>query len=393
MIHYYKLIKIYYLIILLLAAACIEDKKKPMNTAVTQKPIIKIKNEELNWLNISIESIKEKEIFPIIYASGIVAAKPNHDAVLISRVPGKIQNILKIEGQNVKKGEIIIEISSLELIKMQQDYLEAIVQMNFYKKDYDRQLSLRTANVGAVSEFQLTESKFLSAVSTEKTLRASLEMLGVNVNELQDPISATIKTTKSLPSPIDGFIYNMTAKIGQRTEQGTILANIVDLSELRAEIHCYEKDLELIEEGQEMEISFANKSIPSVKGVIEHISRSIDRETRAASMHCSFRPPAGYLVLPEMSITAKIQGTTSGKKAMVIPASAVYDESDQSFIYYTQNTATDTIIIFHKAKIKTGTSDGNYVELIPEEMVPKNARVATMNVANLEAEFKKREGI
>lgn len=371
--------------------SCSKEEKKlnVQSSSINAYVSISLSRDQLKLMMIDLQKMEEKLIYPTIYANGVVAPKPNHDAALTPRITGVIDNIFVLEGSNVQKGQAIMSMSSTELIQMQQDYMTALSDANFYRKEYERQTTLRSSNVGALSDFQLVESKYQNAISTEKTLRAKLTLQGVDADDLSDPANAKIKTEKILRSPITGYIHNMPAKVGMRAEPSAVLAEIIDLTELRADIFCYEKDLALIQEKQPLEIQFINKSIPAVKGKIEYVSRTIDKDTRAIVMHTSFKAPKGYLVLPEMSITAKIQGLNAGKLKKTISQTALYDDGNQFYIFYTTSSDTSKTLVFRKAKVIPGVTDGKNVELDFEEVVPNNAMIATSNVANLEIEFGK----
>ena len=365
------------------------SKQVDAKNVVTEKTI-KLNRDQLQLMDIELNPLEERVIYPTVYASGIVAPKPNLDAVVTPRISGTVDKVFVLEGSNVKKGQPLMSISSSELIQLQQDYMIALNDANFYQKEYDRQASLRSANVGALSEFQLVESKYLNAKSLEKTLKARLQLQGVNVDNLSDPQNAKIKTEKIITSPITGFIHNMPARMGMRAEQNTLLAEIIDLSELRADLYCYEKDINIITEGQEVDIEFVNKSIPSVKGKIENFDRTKDFETKAIVAHASFRTPKGHTVLPEMSITAKIKGLSNGRKIKAVRQSSIFDDGgNQSYIYYTTPSDSVKVLIFKRAKVRSGASDGDYVEINFEEAVPSKILIANNNVANLENEFKK----
>jgi len=378
------------LTIAFLFAACSEEKPKVENkSTIVGPPSIVLSTEQLSLMEIQLNAMEDKLIYPTIYANGIVAPKPNFEAAVTPRIAGAVDKIFVLEGSNVQKGQALMSISSTELIQMQQDYMTALADANFYRKDFDRQTTLKNSNVGALSEYQLIESKFQNAISLEKTLRAKLNLQGVNAEDLADPANAVIKTEKILRAPISGFIYNMPAKIGMRAENSSVLVEIIDLSELRADVYCYEKDLALISENQKVEIAFINKSIPAVIGKIENVSRTIDKETRSIVLHTSFKAPKGYLVLPEMSITAKIQGLNAGKMKKTISQTAIYDDGNQYFIYYTTSADTAKRLMFRRAKVQLGTNDGKATEIDFDQPIPANARIATSNVINIESEFKK----
>lgn len=382
---------IFFLFGLLLFSSCSKENKKVeiKSSAIESYANISLNREQLKLMDIKLQGMEDKLVYPIIFANGIVAPKPNLDAAITPRISGVIDEIFVLEGSNVKKGQPIMKMSSTELIELQQNYMTALADANFNKKEYERQTTLRNSNVGALSEFQLIESHYQNAISLEKTLRAKLVIQDLNADDLSDPTNAIIKSSKIIRAPISGYIHSMPTRVGVRAEPSTILAEVIDLTELRADVYCYEKDLALVQENQTIEIQFVNKAIPAVKGKIEFVSRTIDKATRSIVMHTSFKAPKGYLVLPDMSITAKIQGLNAGKIKKTVPQAAIYDNGNQFYIFYSTSADTSKNVIFRKAKVMPGINDGKVVEIDFEEPVPANAKVAISNVANLESEFKK----
>lgn len=366
---------------------CKPEKKVDTKPALSY---FELDKKQLESMDIQMADVAEKDIRPIIYANGFVEAKPNLEAKVTSNITGRIEKIYVLEGSIVKKGEPLMSISSMEFIQVQQDYMKAYQDALFLEKEYNRQAELRKADVGSVADFQSTESKFYAAVSMEKALRSKLALLGVNADKLKDPKTAEILFEKNITSPISGYVYALPVSIGTRADLGVILANIIDLTELHADIFCYEKDLDKIAEDEEVEIEFVNKSIPKVGGKIRYIERSLDESSRSVTIHAIFKAPKGYLVVPEMAIQAKILSNISGKPSISVPTAAIFEESDYQYIFLIQPTTSDKYKV-EKVKVKVGNSDGTVVEVFPFNKDIKGLKVASLNVFALDTEYKKFE--
>ena len=372
---------------ILFISGCSSEKK-----VVTKKQLdyLELDKKQLELMDIQIADVVEKDIRPIIYANGFVGAKPNLEAKVTSNITGQIEKIYVLEGSIVKKGETLMSISSMEFIQVQQDYMKAYQDALFLEKEYNRQSELRKADVGSVADFQSTESKYYAAISMEKALRSKLILLGVDPDKLKDPKTADIRLEKYITSPISGYVYALPISIGARADLGVILANIIDLSELSADIYCYEKDLDKIVENESVEIEFVNKNIPHVSGKIRSIERSLDELSRSITIHAIFKAPKGYLVVPEMAIQAKIQSNIPGKPTIAVPSSAIFAEADYSYIFIVQPTTSDKYKI-EKIKVRLGSSDGNLTEVFPANLNIKGLKVASLNVFSLDTEYKKFE--
>ncbi|TAG56019.1 MAG: efflux RND transporter periplasmic adaptor subunit [Cytophagales bacterium] len=386
-------ISIYFLSILLIFNACTEETHTEVKVSETEKLAISlpISKEQIALMEIKLKTLEEKLIYPSIMANGVVKPKPNHEAVVTPRISGMLDKIFILEGNYVKKGDAMFSISSPELILIQQDFMNACVNVQLFQRDFERQTELKKNNIGSTSDFQLAESKFLAAISMKKSLEQKVKLLGLNVENLTNPTTAKIVSEKIVFAPLEGFINKLTAKIGMSVDPITTLAEIIDLTELHADIYCYEKDLALVGENQQVEIIFVNKNIPSTKGKIFRISRTVDKDTRSIVIHSVFKAPKGFLIMPEMAITAKILGINAGKNSKTVPLTSIFDEAEQSYVFYTSNKDTSKVMKFYKAKVKLGASDGNNVEINFEQVVPHNILIATTNVSNLQSEFAKFE--
>jgi cobalt-zinc-cadmium efflux system membrane fusion protein len=176
-------------------------------------------------------------------------------------------------------------------------------------------------------------------------------------------------------------------KIGMRANPEITLVDIVDLNELRAEVFLYEKDLDKIEEGGKVSIEFINKRIPVVTGRVRSINRSIDDMNKTVMLIVSFEKPKDALILPEMFINAKLEGKAKSAVKQTVPLNAMLKEGHQHSIFLVKKEKDKNII--KKVRVKLGELDDEYVQIIPEEPVENNSKVAVKNLLVLDAELKK----
>jgi membrane fusion protein, heavy metal efflux system len=173
----------------------------------------------------------------------------------------KIEEIFVHEGSAVAQGQAILTLRSMHLIELQNDYLTAKSEMDFLAIEFKRQQELRQNNIGALADFQTVTAKYEAAQGREKTIRAKLEILGVDLNNLQNPAKAQITRKIIIRSPVSGYVHKLPVKVGMLASPETMLAEVVNVSELRADLFAYDKDLSLISEGQTVELDFVNDKI------------------------------------------------------------------------------------------------------------------------------------
>lgn len=374
--------------LLLFAIVFTSCSKEEKETKTENAPnYIELTDEQLKLMDIDIAPTEIKAIRPVVVANGRIGANPNYEAKMSSNISGRIERVFVQEGSHVKKGDPIMAISSMEFVQLQQDYMKAHSEMIYLEKEYNRQLELRTADVASVADFQSTEARYYGALATEKSLKAKLGVLNKNPLELQDAKTAKINEEKIIYSPIAGYVYKLPVQIGMRANPEVTLADVVDLGQLRAEIFLYEKDLDKIEEGSDVSIEFINKNIPKVKGSVRFINRSIDDMNKTVMLVASFEQPKGALILPEMFINAKVRGKGKGQEKLSVPISALWDENNQYAIFTSVLYNGKNII--KKVRVKLGDADDQYAQIIPEDPIDDNSKVAVKNLLILDSEFKK----
>jgi len=360
-----------------------EDEEKANQTAT----YLTLSDQQLQMMDISQAPIENKSLHPVINANGRIGVNANFEAKISSNVSGRIEKLFVQEGSLVQKGDPIIAISSLEFVQLQQDYMRAYSEAVYLEKEYNRQSELRTADVSSVADFQSTEARYYSALATEKAYKAKLAVLKKDARELQDPKNAKISLEKIVYAPISGYVYQLPVKIGMRANPEITLVDIVDLKELRAEVFLYEKDLDKIEEGGKVSIEFINKRIPVVTGKVKSINRSIDDMKKTVMLIVAFEKPKDALILPEMFINAKLEGKTKSDVKQTVPLNAMLKEGHQHSIFLVKKDKDKNII--KKVRVKLGELDDEYVQIIPEEPLEKNSKVAVKNLLVLDAELKK----
>lgn len=375
---------IIYLTTSLLILSC-QEKIQEM---AAEKQFLTLTKDQVAAMDIGLAPIKNKAVMPIVFATGKIDLLPNSKAFLTSNIKGKVERILVKEGDRVKAGQPIIEITSMELIQLQQDYLAAMNEVEFLETEYERQKELRKSNVGALAEFQRKESEYFKAKNTVEAIKEKLKLLGIDMSRLVKHKTADIVNKLYIQSPINGSVFKITASIGSTVETTMPLAEIIDLSKIHANIDVYENDVDQVHVGQIVDIDFINLATPNILGKVEKILESIDPETRAIPVHVSLKIPQGSTVLPEMLLKVKITGKpTSGTKPVVSKA-GLLQEGELYYVYYAL-PLEDGNYEFHKIKANLGESTETESEFTPGLPLPKNALLIQKNVYLVDAEARK----
>ena len=111
----------------------------------------------------------------------------------------------------------------------------------------------------------------------------------------------------------------------------------------------------------------------TLQATIYNIERLVDPERKSIKVHARFNSNIPEQLAVGSYLEAKIR-IENKKEAMALPKEAVVREDQSNYIFLLEKEM-ETTQYFRKIKVKTGATDNNYIEIIPEEPVAENAKI------------------
>lgn len=374
-----------------LIAAMLQSCGSSNNTATKQNTASQptsfvITKEQAQKINIEAVNLNKDKISPVVYSTGKITLGSAGKAIISSKIEGKISRIFVNKGDVVRRGQAIFELSSIELIELQQNYIAAYNDLQYLKVEYERQKELVKEKVGALSSFQSVENKYKLALNTEEALEEKLKLIGINTDFLIE--NQQIQSSIPLTSPIDGSVFEINASLGETIQTGEDLALVNSLGDLFLQVNVFEKDVEYIRLGQKVEIELPNKKA-SIQGFVKNIVKGIDTETRSIPVIVSF--DAGeHVLLPDMILRVNFRSETQTIEAVIVPASALVEEGDFFYVFLAEQQADQWVI--SKQKVSKLQSDiANIAIQFQDNVDLTNKKVISQNAYLVDAEAKKQK--
>lgn len=372
---------IYLLFVPWLLVACGNKKTEQTQQAADSANSISISESRLNLLDIKTCRLAYSDVNSTITSPGKVVILSQYQSSVTPRINGTVEKIFVLEGQKIEKGQLLLSISSNEFIQLQENYLSAKSELEFLKTDYERQKKLRQENVTGEKDFQQIKSKYEITLTRMKAAEANLKMLNINIEKLET--GSNISPYLEIHSPISGYLLTLPSTIGMSATATTELAHIISLDQLHADIFVYEKDIDQIFEGQEVDINFVNQSLEKTKGKVEFIGRGIDPVKRTVVIHAVFTSPKGN-ILPDMTLKATFKGTSQQK--LTIPTSAILQDGDEQYVFVKRENNR-----FEKVTITPLSSKEDAVVINPETRLHEGVEVICKGSILVDGEMKKGE--
>ena len=295
----------------------------------------------------------------VLSASGYVVAQ--RKASVASKGTGRLVYLGVVEGDKVKKGEIIARLEDDD-VKAQLDQAKANLKvaeadLQDAERNYNRQKELFKTQSASQADVDAAESNY------QKVL-ANIAVAKAGVEEAQVSMENTI-----IRAPFDGTVLTKNADVGEivaplaaSASSKAAVVTIADMSSLQVEADVSESNIEQITPNQDCEIIL--DAYPDIRyaGYVAKIVPTADRTKATVTVKVGFRKYDSR-VLPEMS--AKVLFfLNSGNKANVeekpvlsLPSSSVVTRDNKSIVYLVKdNTAEESIIT-------TGRQFGGYTEV------------------------------
>lgn len=178
---------------------------------------------------------------------------------IASREAGIIQSIGFVEGNEIKVGDVIVNLdkeqefaneksarSELDIAKEESnndiDLRFAKVSVDVNRKVYQRSLNARKQFAKSVSKTELESLKLelersrLSGEQAEKT--AAVSELTVELRKAQLELARVRLESRQIKSPVSGVVVEVRRQVGEWVQAGQPIARVIDLKKLRVSCNC-----------------------------------------------------------------------------------------------------------------------------------------------------------
>ena len=259
-----------------------------------------------------ITSVKaaDGDLSPTIQVMGTVRYDVRKFAAVGARSAGRVRRVFRIMGDQVRPGDILADIESVDLGKAQATAESLRAREFAAQSNLEREQQLAEAKVTAMREAE-------TAKAEHQALRAERRAAEKSVAALGATLDSEVGIMK-LRSPIAGRVILSKASQGQTVEPSDTLFEVADLSTVWVELMVFEGDLDRIRKGDAVVIlPAAHQGVP-VQGILAHVSDLIDPATRSATVRVEVDNRQGWL-RPGQSVSARIQSRGPAEHVLIIP--------------------------------------------------------------------------
>jgi HlyD family secretion protein len=345
--------------------------------------------------------VARQDLTSIVSASGEI--RPKEYTNVLGQGFGKITEIVVKEGDQVKRGDVLLRLESVQPaadvaaqratidssqagvqgaqanFKMAQATLEQRqADLEKAKFDWGRSQALYNEKLIAKQEYDASKSTYDAAVAAVSSARAqvqqnkaTVEQVGANLAQSRAVLThqADVLSKTIYEAPIDGIVTYIAIRVGEnvvpgiQNAEGSYLMTISDMSTVTAEVKVDETDITAVRLGQSADVNIdalpgkmfkghvtqvGDQAILRTSGLATTQTEANSQEARDFKVIVTLEtPPEG--LRPGLSSTAKIQ-TAHKSGVLAIPIQALAVRSKQELAQAASGKQPDANVTLAAAK-------------------------------------------
>ncbi len=301
---------------------------------------VHISSEKIQKLGVRTEIATHRMLHRTVQALATVQANERLLYTVSPKFEGWIQRLyVSTTGQKIKKGEVLMDVYSPELITAQHDYLIAAKGMHWIREsDPDVQARMQRLSENALQRLY------------------NWDIAESDLRPLQHEGSPM--TYLPLRSAVGGIVLEKNAVQGKRFMPGDTLYEIADLSHIWVVAEVFEQDLHMVHSGQTVTIKVDTYPDRLFTGQVTFIYPTVTPETRTTRVRIELAN-AEALLKPDMYARVEFSATHGAHAVLTIPNSAILDSGLRKTVLIAHDTGR-----FEPRTITTGMQADDYTEVL-----------------------------
>ncbi len=349
----------YHIFLLIVVMSCSgerEDTSSAKESVPTaNKNSIVLSQQQASTIKLTTGRIENRNLTNIVKANGYLDVPPQNKAVISPMITGYVRKINFLVGDNVRKGQIMAELESMEFIDLQQEYVELKARIEYLKDDYERQKVLREQDAVSKKKFLMAEIDYKTAIATLDGLRSKLKMLGVNFDKLD---TGKIESTILLRAPISGSVKSQDTMVGRHVDPSEEIFEIVNSDHLHLELSVYEKDVIHIKKGQKVWFRIPSLNNHIFEGAVFLVGRDLSEDKRSINVHVHIQEETGFTV----GMYANASIVVEDNPTFALPVTAVVVDGNNKYVFRKKKLSDDQLV-FERMSVITGLESEGLIEI------------------------------
>ncbi len=256
---------------------------------------------------------------PVLYAPANVLIPPNNEYVVSASQAGIINQLNASLGDEVKKGDVLAQIDSPNLLSLQSNYLKANSALQLANSAYQRDKTLAQEGIIAARRVQETQSAFNAANLDVQEAKRLLEIAGGSA-------TGQLNSHLLIRSPISGVVIERMAVAGTRIDSLTPLYRVANLQTLWLDCAIPQEQIGDVKIGDSVKIDSTN-----LTAEISLLGQSVNAENQTILARAIVKNSRKQIRAGQR-LNVQISKTTT-QKVFNVPNTAIAQNDGKAFVF------------------------------------------------------------
>jgi len=330
-----------------------------------EEGVVVLSPEAASQAQIRTAPVEERILAAELTTTGQVDFDQTRLAHVSPRISGRVHRVRALLGEEVRAGQTLAEIDSIELGRAKAAYLQAKAIEELARKSFDRAQSLFADRIASEQEVLEAEAKLRETAAALHTSEETLHLFGLSQKQV-DRLGYEDQGASIYPlrAPFEGTIVERHATLGELVTPERNLFTLADLSRVWIWIDVSQRDLAGVHVDDQARARVDAFPDQVFEGKVSYLSARVDADTRTVRARLEVANPEGKL-RPGMFVEVQLvdphaqEGGQARGRSLVVPEGAIVREGEDHFVFLAAGENR-----FERQPIEIGRRAGGAVEIL-----------------------------
>jgi cobalt-zinc-cadmium efflux system membrane fusion protein len=314
------------------------DTPVPSVHGIPVKDVVILSSREFSEAGISTGAITQQLISRYIECDGSITLPYSSVIQVTSHASGILQAVNCLPGNYAEKGSVLAVIESMDLLRLQQAFLEAKNQLEFEGATLKRQGELTMENASSIKKLEQASRDYQESEIKARSLKAQLALMGIDADSVDiDHLTSSIE----IKAPVSAYVSEIYGIPGEFLPSGKPLFEMTRHETPVLMLEVPEKFIREVRVRQMVNFSIAPGHPMMYQGRLVSIGRKIDPATQTFTVRAALLQAPE--LLPGTSVKARI--LTATERAASIPTAAIVNDTTGQVIFVKKGLVFERVLV------------------------------------------------
>jgi cobalt-zinc-cadmium efflux system membrane fusion protein len=314
---------------------------------------VQLTDAQIRTSAIAILTAVPATIHSAITLPGEIRFNADRTAQVVPLLAGTVQAVQADIGQQVRRGQVLARIASVDLSDQRSAALTAQRRLALARTTYAREKQLWEEKISAEQDYLQARQAMQEAEIDVNNAQQKLAALGAGGGANVTPGGLN---SYALRAPFDGVIVEKHIALGQAVKGDSALFMVADLTTVWADVAVPAGDLAQVQVGANVTLKTGAQA-EGVSGKVAYVGSMLGSQTRTATARIVLANPQGAW-RPGMFVDVAVEAPSGASAvAVAVAASAVQTIADKPVVFVRVAGG------FAARAVTLGRADGQLVEV------------------------------